>query len=52
MDEFRQADAIKEAEKKIRKILIDLEDDAEIKIEDVRVDTRNFANMAVEILFE
>lgn len=41
--------AISEAEKKIQKILLDLENDAGVKIDNVGVDTRNYANLAVEI---
>lgn len=39
----------KEAEKRIQRILLDLEEAAGWRIDQVRVDTRNFANCAVEI---
>ena len=38
-----------DAEQKIRSILIDLEDASGEKIDNVRVDTRNFSNLNVEI---
>lgn len=43
--------AIRKAERAIQRILLDLEDDG-AKVESVRVDTRNFANLAVEIIVE
>jgi hypothetical protein len=42
--------AVSKAEARIQKILIDLANDLELDIDHVRVDTRNFANLAVEIL--
>jgi hypothetical protein len=42
--------AVSKAEVKIQKILIDLYNELGLDIEHVRVDTRNFANLAVEIL--
>ena len=44
---------LKEAEQAIQRILLDLDERlAEVgdKIDSVRVDTRNFANLAVEII--
>lgn len=42
--------AISEAERRIQTILIDLSNELELDIDDVMVDTRNFANLSVEIL--
>lgn len=44
--------AITTAEKKIWHVLMDLCADYDLKIEHVQVDTRNFANLAVEITAE
>ena len=44
--------ALKKAEKAIQKILIDLANDARKDIDFVRIDTRNFANLAVEIFLK
>lgn len=40
------------AEKRIRAILIELAGTVEREIDQVRVDTRNFANLTVEIFFK
>lgn len=48
----REAEIMRtKAEKDIQKILIDLYNDTEIRIAHVNVDTRNYANMDVEIFF-
>lgn len=41
--------AVHDAEGKIQKILIDLENDFGIEIEQVDVDTRDFSNLRVDI---
>ena len=40
---------IKQAEKKIQRILLDLEDDIDKDIDHVRIDTDQFANLKVKI---
>jgi hypothetical protein len=42
--------AVNVAETAIRKILIDLQERFGCEVEQVNVDTRNFANLAVEIM--
>ena len=44
--------ACRKAEKAIQKILIDLANDVRKDIDFVRIDTRNFANLAVEIFLK
>lgn len=44
--------AITTAETAIQKILLDLQERQGIKIENVSVDTRNFANLSVEIFVQ
>lgn len=44
-----QEQAVEKAEKAIQKILIDLENDNNVEIESVDVDTRNFSNLRTEI---
>lgn len=46
------AAAIKEAEEKIQRILLDLWEFIGFDIDEVQVDTRQFANYKVEIFFE
>lgn len=41
-----------QAEKRIRAILLELEESAEREVEQVNVDTRNYASLAVQILFK
>lgn len=41
--------AVSKAEIRIRKILLDLEEEAEVNIEGVNVDTRTFADLMVSI---
>lgn len=41
--------AITEAEKKLQSILIDLVNEHDIKLQDVRIDVRTFANFKVDI---
>lgn len=43
---------LKQAEERIQKILLDLEEEAGREIDAVQVDTRQFANLKVEIFFE
>lgn len=43
---------LKTAERRIQNLLIELEEDLQCKIESVEVDTRNFANLAVEIFLK
>lgn len=45
-------DLVEAAELAIQKILLDLWNEHGISVENVEVDTRNFANMAVEITFQ
>jgi hypothetical protein len=40
---------LRKAEAAIREILLDLENDNNVRVDSVEVDTRNFANCAVEI---
>lgn len=47
-ERFRGEDSIKAAEKKIQRILLDLEEEVG-ELDEVRVDTRPFANLVVEI---
>ena len=42
-------EAVKAAQKKIRSILLDLESQCDVKIEDVEVDLRAFADYTVTI---
>ncbi len=42
-------EAVKVAEKAIQRILIDLENDFAVEIDQVQVDTRQFANLKPEI---
>lgn len=44
-----QDEALDAAERQIQHILLNLEDEHGLKIENVEVDTRNFANLRVEI---
>lgn len=44
--------ARRNAEEQIQRILIDLEEEAGEEIDSVDVDTRQFANLRVEIFFE
>jgi hypothetical protein len=44
--------AVSKAEVRIRKILIDLEDETGLQIDHMRVDTRNFANNDVSIFLK
>lgn len=44
--------AVKEAEEKIQRILLDLEDVVGEDVNSVDVDTRQFANLRVEIWFD
>ena len=44
--------ALKTAEEKIQRILIDLEEETGESIDAVQVDTRQFSNLKVEIFFE
>jgi hypothetical protein len=46
----RDRRVIVRAQEAIQKILLDLMNDHAIKIDAVNVDTRNFANMSVEII--
>ena len=48
----QQNDALKNAENQIQKILLDLEEATGREIDVVQVDTRQFANLRVEIFFE
>lgn len=41
-----------QAERRIRAILVELEEAEEREVDQVRVDTRNFANLTVEIFFK
>jgi hypothetical protein len=46
-------DALKRAEDRIQRIMLDLEDDlceSRVRVDHVNVDTRNFANFRTEIL--
>ena len=47
-ERFRGEDAVKAAEKAIQRILLDLEEEVG-ELDEVRVDTRPFANLVVEI---
>lgn len=42
--------ALKRAEKRIQRIMIDLEEEVGKRIDHVEVDTRNFANFATDIV--
>lgn len=43
--------ACQEAEKRIQRTLLDLQEEVGARIDQVNVDTRNFANCGVEIFF-
>ena len=43
--------ALERAEAKIQRILLDLEEETGEKVDLVNVDTRNFANLSVEVFF-
>lgn len=43
--------ALKRAEDKIQKVLLDLQNETGERVDLVRVDTRNFANLSVEVFF-
>jgi hypothetical protein len=45
-----QGAAISIVEHQIQKLLVDLEEEAGVKVEHLDVDTRNFANLAVAIV--
>lgn len=42
--------ALKQVERKIQAMILDLENQFGVEVESVRVDTRNFANRSVEII--
>lgn len=44
--------AIEKLQKDIQKLLLDFQEERGEEIEDVRVDTRNFANLSVEVLLK
>lgn len=46
------SDARRQAQEKIQRILLDLEEDTGEIVDAVDVDTRQFANLRVEIFFE
>ena len=43
---------LKELERKVRKLLTDFENDHNVRIDHVEVDTRNFANLRTEIFLD
>lgn len=47
----KQIERIKAAAERVQNILLDLQEDVGGLIDQVRVDTRNFANCSVEIFF-
>ncbi|RBP01071.1 hypothetical protein DFR50_15916 [Roseiarcus fermentans] len=45
----RQEKLVKAAEKRMQAVLLELQEEARLNVETVEVDTRNFANLSVEI---
>lgn len=48
----REEAVVKGAERRIQRILIELEEDLQRAVEDVQIDTRNFAGLRTEIFLK